>query len=241
MHFNGVDITKYAKILNIQRSILPPIENKSIEIPGREGSMFIKNRLKEREIFIKLELKGVNRRNVYSKARDLLALLYTDNPAELWFNDDPDYYYKAILSGDTNLSLIYLYGIIELKFICYDPYMYHRRGKEIRYSHNSGLEQIELYNNSDFIADTIFDFTALDFGKSNLSIRNLTNGTGINTSANINTMHMDSKRNLIIINGAIANDKLTFSSSYITLAPGLNTIEFNFRTQGTIKYIERRL
>lgn len=240
MHFNKIDINKYAKILKIERDILPPIENQAIEIPGKHGEMFVKNRFGKREINITIELKGANRRNVYQRARELLTLLYTEVPAELWFDDEPDYRYYGILSGDTDMSLIYHYGILKLKFICHDPFIY-MHGKTIQYSHNSGLEQIKLYNSSDFIADTIFDFSALDFGGSNLSVRNLTNGTGINTSANINTMHMDSKRNLTIINGAIANDKLTFSSSYITLAPGWNTINFNFRTKGSIKYIERRL
>jgi predicted phage tail component-like protein len=121
MIFNNIDFSEHFKILDIKKSLLPPIENSLYSIAGKHGAMLKNSVLKPKVIEVKIEFKG--KANFEDKIRELGSLLYTKELSKL-FLPNSDKYYLAKLDGDTDLDKFLYYGVTKLKFIIPDPLAY---------------------------------------------------------------------------------------------------------------------
>ncbi|ERN52824.1 phage tail family protein [Alkalihalophilus marmarensis] len=123
-HFNGIDLRKWVIVEDKTRSLAPPIYNDLVEVPATNGAYQSGQRLGVRQIAIPVTFIGTNRADWMLKAKHFIGHILTNEPKPLWFSDEPDVYYNAILSGDTNLEEFVQYGRTTLLFVCADPFKY---------------------------------------------------------------------------------------------------------------------
>lgn len=124
MIFNNIDFGNYIKVEKVRTTILPPITNKTKEIPGKIGVLYNKNSLGPRYIEVEIRIIEKNKKKVRGKIGVLASLLYTKEPKELRFKEEPNKYYKAILDGSTDLDRFLYTGFSILTFIALDPIAY---------------------------------------------------------------------------------------------------------------------
>ncbi|MDV2683799.1 phage tail family protein [Alkalihalophilus lindianensis] len=122
--FNGINLREWVAVGEKSRSLAPPIENKLIEVPGRHGSYNFGHELGVRQISIPVNLLGDTREEMMEKAKDFAGVLITNEAKSLWFPDEPDVFYYAKLSGQTDMEEFVRSGKTTLIFICSDPFRY---------------------------------------------------------------------------------------------------------------------
>ncbi|MBX6361278.1 MAG: phage tail family protein [Acidobacterium ailaaui] len=125
--FNGRHSSEFPLIVNSKpRQIAPPISPKLLSIPGRPGAYDYGAEIGTREITIGVSIFGDNSSEYRSAIRQIAAwLLPLDGkPKQLIFDDEPDKYYLARLSGQTDLDELVTFGSTTLTFLCADPHAY---------------------------------------------------------------------------------------------------------------------
>ena len=124
MIFNNIDFTEYFIVENISRSVLPPISTRTAKISGKVGNRFIKNELGSLNIDVSIRVIAKDRKDLQEKTRDLATKLHTDELKKLYLDDEPERYYLAILTGNTDVKKIGMTGATILSFYCPDPLCY---------------------------------------------------------------------------------------------------------------------
>lgn len=120
--FNGVHANTHGlKVVTVDRSPLPAIENTLLEVPYTNGAYFVKNRLKPRTIDIDVKVIGTSEADLRTKVRNIGAWLYSKQPAVLKFDDETDRQYLAVVDA-TSLQEVLLLGEGNLRFLCPQPY-----------------------------------------------------------------------------------------------------------------------
>jgi len=135
MIYNGIDLKQFFKILKINKSVLPTMENILKEIPGKPGAIVSRTKLKPIQISAEVEVKGPSKEGLNTIIRELAGLLYAEGTRQLRLPNELDKYYMAKLEGDTALEEIFNYGRTVLRFICPDPLAY---GETITVSNVNG-------------------------------------------------------------------------------------------------------
>lgn len=136
-HFNGINLRKWVIVEDKTRSLAPPIYNDLVEVPATNGAYQSGQRLGVRQIAIPVTFTGTNRADWMLKAKHFIGHILTNEPKPLWFSDEPDVYYNAILSGDTNLEEFVQYGRTTLLFVCADPFKYDTQETKININNGS--------------------------------------------------------------------------------------------------------
>ena len=144
MIYNGIDLEQFFKILKINKSVLPTMENILKEIPGKPGAIVARTKLRPIQISIEVEVKGSSKEGLNTIIRELAGILYTEGTRQLRLPNEIDKYYMAKLEGDTALEEILNYGRTVLRFICPDPVAY---GKLVRVNLNNNTR---IYNNGTY-------------------------------------------------------------------------------------------
>ncbi|WP_416729196.1 distal tail protein Dit [Fictibacillus sp. JL2B1089] len=120
-HSNDFGIT----VLKVLRTMLPPLNDKSISIPNRPGSYWFGSDLGVREFKVLVAIKDVNKTKLIQKARLIASWLLSEEEEELIFDAEPDKSFFAFLGGTTEIeSTLANRGKITLTFYCPDPYAY---------------------------------------------------------------------------------------------------------------------
>lgn len=135
--YSGINLTEYIKVTKVNKSILP---NKNItltSIPNRHGAYYNRSTYEPRIIEIDYIFKGNNSEEYNKLIRDLASNLDANEPSELWFSDEPNLVYYAILQGDTGIDNIKNIGSGKLTFICPDIYAYSIDEKEVIMENNT--------------------------------------------------------------------------------------------------------
>lgn len=106
-------------------SILPPISLNTSTVPGRAGSFYFGQMLGDRVIEIPVFLVAESRQDLPAKIRELADWLFTDEPKPLILPHEPDKYYLAKVSEETNLEEFENTGRADnIRFVCNDPHAY---------------------------------------------------------------------------------------------------------------------
>lgn len=103
--FNGFNLSDLV-MCRMERPIMPPTELATEQVGGRHGALFRRTRMQDYVIPVTVWLRCEDRREVSALRHQLAALLYTEEPKPLYLPDEPDYYYLAIVEGDTLLGPI---------------------------------------------------------------------------------------------------------------------------------------
>lgn len=124
--FKGISSENYFVVEKVYRSLLPPVENASLKIAGKPGAYHQKTKLGIRKHDFVIRIREENIDNLNDAIRTIAGWLFSDQPAELVLNKEPDKYYLAILDGETDLEEIVRIGKGTLSFISEDPLAYDR-------------------------------------------------------------------------------------------------------------------
>lgn len=122
--FNGVDIPSFVKVNKIVNSILPAVNQRTVEVPGRDGLYDFGNKIGTRKIEVDYTIIAIDEVDLRSRVREFANWLYYDDAKPLVINDEPDKTYYAKVAGNTELDEILHIGQGTVQFICYDPYAY---------------------------------------------------------------------------------------------------------------------
>ncbi|AYY27349.1 distal tail protein Dit [Bacillus cereus group sp. Bce033] len=129
--FNGIHVenyfeNKYEKgffmVNDIRGRGILSDEIYELSVPRRAGSYYLGKRTPKRVIEIDFSLKGVSLLDIRKRIDELNKLLYTDNPVEIKFTDEPEYTYYGVKENvEENLEKSNIHqGTITL--VCLFPY-----------------------------------------------------------------------------------------------------------------------
>ena len=104
------------------RGILERVIN-NIDIPGRDGTFILNQKIPVRELTVYFQIKGTNASDYLTKLTALHNALKTDGDVTIKFGDEA-YYRKGRLSTADNPPYDYFIGIGSFTLICQDPYKY---------------------------------------------------------------------------------------------------------------------
>ncbi len=129
--FNGRDLSKYIRVLDAERNLLPTVDNTVTTVTGRSGAIYDWDRLDIREIAVKYVMIADDTVKLQKLKREFAGVVKTAEPQKLVFSDEPDVYYMAKLDSDT--ALTQTLGVAEgvLTFICVDPLAYSQDVKSV--------------------------------------------------------------------------------------------------------------
>lgn len=124
VEFAGNKLHEYFKILKIQRTVLPPRNNFTKEIPSIHGSLYTGYKYQPKKITLECALTAEDNEDFMDKAQIIAYILDTKSPSKMILGDSKDIYYYAVVDGETNIERIYKHGKFNIDFICYDPIGY---------------------------------------------------------------------------------------------------------------------
>ena len=114
--FDGTHSDEYKLIVKTKRQILPDIDDKYIDIPGRDGAYLVSGKAKDRLFHLRCQLEFESLEALRALVRNIAAWLYTDTKSELVFDDEPDITYIAKLSGAIEYETAKAYGEFDIVF-----------------------------------------------------------------------------------------------------------------------------
>lgn len=237
--FNGQHSSTFGvAIKSKNRQLLPAVNDRYIEIPGRHGGFHFPGELQDRIIELECAFTGTSRQDLREKARQIAAWLYTAERAILSFDDEPGRYYMAKLDGAIDPEQLFVLATFTLTFRC-EPLAY---GAEVQADFVS--DQATITNPGTFEALPIFNatFTAI---ASEWKVTLGTKYVRVVHSFQIgDTLEVNCATGAVLINGARAMDKLDWQNSeFFTLPPGTNTLEITPATvcTATVRFNPRWL
>jgi phage-related protein len=226
---------------------IPPNEDISQSVVGKDGAYFYKKVLKPREREIPCYIDGLTE----TQKNTLQQALYIKTPQKLSFNDvDPIYKYINIVSNGLSEWNVIQYsdglyrGYFNYKVIAYDPVWYSTTPLvgALKYNtgltYNSGLKYND-YNNPNYQNNitTTRNFTLANNGSYNAKMKVILIGNGTNISITNNTtgksftissmnseqVVIDGLKGQINDGGSILKTSI-FSGYFIEVVPGNNSM-----------------
>ena len=137
--FNNIKIPAFVKVNNIKMSVLPPVSQNTVVVSGRAGSYDFGNTIGEKTIEVTVSIIADSPSDLRDKTRQFSEWLYTEEAKELVILDEPDKYYLAKFTGNSDMSDILKVGQGTISFICTDPHAY-------------GQEKTHVYNPTEIVA-----------------------------------------------------------------------------------------
>lgn len=210
VEFAGQPLSKYCKILSVERDILPERENFSKEIPSMHGSHFTGFKYKERVITLEVAIIAISNEDLREKVRKLAEVLDVKNPSRLIIGDEPNKYYYAIVDGSTTIERSFKTGVIKINFICHNPIAYSVLWEtfmpdgKIFTLHNNGTTNTPPIIEVDFLNKASFFQATNHKGETVLVGR-----------------PKDSTKPNVAVTDVVINDNCQDSSTFTTLSPSL--------------------
>ena len=228
--FNGVDLSKYFIVTEINRDLTGNITNYLRDIPGKRGMLYSSDNKGSKTISIIVKLIDYDKLNV-TKTKDYLnSILVTDKLAKLQLADEPGKYELAKLDGSINFKRLFQGAEIQLKFINPSGIFY---SDEISTgTKNYGNVDTPFILKGTIQSDlvTILDNDTLD--KVTIDAKNIGVGT---------TFRYESEWEQVFINNNLRMNLLYAESDSLKLKPGENNITTQGLSDVTIEHQKRWL
>ncbi|MGA4464189.1 distal tail protein Dit [Bacillus bombysepticus] len=121
--FNKIRKDYIQMLVGRKRPSWAPVKRKLVRVPHRAGALFLNTETEERRIDVPLVIKAKKDMADLQKVKeDLADWLYTEQPAELIFDDELDRTYLALIDGSVDLDEIVNRGRGVITFVCPMPY-----------------------------------------------------------------------------------------------------------------------
>ncbi len=120
--FNGKRNDKVIPLQGVKRPAWAPIERSFLEVPHYPGGRLLRTETKMREVLVPVAFMYETSEQGEKLKEELADWLYTDQPAELIFDDEKDRTYLAVIDDELDPDQLVDIGQGVLKFICPMPY-----------------------------------------------------------------------------------------------------------------------
>lgn len=121
--FDGHDLTELFVVSNLRRPLAPRGVN-TIDVPGRDGSLFASATQSAVTLSLTLTVLSRDLQERSAAIRTLAALLSTKEPKPLAISDDGGLYYMAVPSSNADGMRYINAEAFEVTFTCPDPCLY---------------------------------------------------------------------------------------------------------------------
>lgn len=159
INFNGSTLPSGVIVNSVKVSILPELTQNTTKIAGRAGVHDFGTEVGTREIEVEITIKSSSFANLRAIIRSLADMLFTEDSKPLIILDEPNKYYLAKLSGDTNLDSIYHHAQGTLKFTCAYPFAISTAQKNFNHVPTSPEQVIGFLNNGTATVYPIMEYT----------------------------------------------------------------------------------
>ncbi|KZD27478.1 distal tail protein Dit [Bacillus cereus] len=121
--FNNIRKDYIQMLVGRKRPSWAPVKRRLVRVPHRAGALLLNTETEERRIDVPLVIKAKKDMADLQKLKeDLADWLYTEQPAELIFDDELDRTYLALIDGSVDLDEIVNRGKGVITFVCPMPY-----------------------------------------------------------------------------------------------------------------------
>lgn len=124
VEYAGNYLHDYFKVLSIERTLLPPRENFTREIPSLNGKIYTGFKYSSKKYVLKCALVSEDNIDFNDRIKDIAFILDTKKPSKLILGDNPHCYNYAVVEGEIDIERIRYTGTFDITFICYDPISY---------------------------------------------------------------------------------------------------------------------
>ena len=231
--YDNVDLTATFQIVSMDIPALPKIEAVTHDIAQRAGSYFAMRKIGTREIKVKLRLDAESRdpMAIFKAWRGVTSKISKDEPKKLYLNDTD--YCWALLVGETVIEDEAYYGVVELTFMCFDPYFYGS-------SHSEALTAGTTTTISVSGGAATYPTVTLTASASTVTIANVTTGETVTvtgrTSGDVLVFDME-KQQVTCSNVFVP---VSLASDFFSIGPGSTKVKPTGGS-GTLTYLERSL
>jgi predicted phage tail component-like protein len=213
--FNGIDLTPYLVVKNIRRSVKAAQQRVGINIPNRDGSVFVRKDVGDIILVVEVTIIGSSRENYLENVEIVSQALDVSEPVLIQLYDEPYRNYKGILDGTTDLTTIHSFGTAILNFVC-EPYKYGE--------YKTSITNTILNNGTIPTADWRTTITFTGAG-SDVTIAIGTNSLVINQAVvSTDILIVDFKLRTVKLNGTLIMDKVSLASDFFELPIGFSTL-----------------
>ncbi|AWC29477.1 distal tail protein Dit [Bacillus cytotoxicus] len=121
--FNDIRKDYILMLVGRKRPTWAPIRRRLVRVPHRAGAYLMNTETEERRIDVPIFIKANKDIADLQKIKeDLADWLFTQEPAELIFDDEPDRTYLAVVDGELDLEELVNKGKGVITFVCPMPY-----------------------------------------------------------------------------------------------------------------------
>ena len=231
--YDGVNLCDIFQIVDITIPLLPTVEAVTHDLAQRPGSYFAARKVGTREIKLKLRLDAETRNpmGIFQAWREYSDVLCKSEPKRLYLDEEK--FCNAIFVGESQIEDDAYYGVIELTFMCFDPYFY---GEEHSLDIPTGNRKtINPLGNC-----ASFPIVTIKTNGTMFAVKNVTTGESVELgplSSNVGTITVDMERQISMLGDAYQPVKL--ESDYFSVSPG--DVVFFSNCSGTIAWRDRWL
>lgn len=224
--FKGLSLPSGVIVREVENTVLPPVNPKTIEIAGRHGGLDFGRTYGMRQINVLIGVKGDSLEEVRSIVRQLAKQLNSENLESLILLDEPDVEYQARVTGESSLKPLYRYEETTIQFLCPDPFP-NDLTKETVNLNGTGTTNVNVLGTAETYPTFTINVTA---SVGSFTITNVVNNVITTLTVNDNFVNgdvvkIDCESGEITVNGSIRN-LLTLDTDFIELSSGTNTLDF---------------
>lgn len=123
MIFDGYDFSHLLVVEEINRPLMPRIDNRTVSLSG-DGSRTAAVRLEAGEIEVKVRIIECSKSEYEKARREIAGRLWGREARKLVLHDAPDLYNMAYVADSTDVDKLLNTGGVTLRFHCDDPVSY---------------------------------------------------------------------------------------------------------------------
>lgn len=120
MIYDGTDLRDYFHV-GYDRVVLPPVDVATVDVAGRDGSLFQRATLRPLAINAFFRWKKASPDGLSDRRRLVASLLFRRKPCRLVLPDEPDKHYLACVNGSSQLDSLGKNAKAYVTFTCPDP------------------------------------------------------------------------------------------------------------------------
>ncbi|KMY63338.1 Phage protein [Geobacillus stearothermophilus] len=207
-------------------------------VPGRDGNILFPGWLDDKRMECTLGVRCARSERI-AKLREVARWLYTKERKQLIFDDSPDVYYMAKVSGQVDVEHLQGISLVKVAFQA-EPFAYSVNKTSVSKQITASDKQITLVNNGTYdvfpvikVSNANTNSLSLALGNDKLNISNALQTSDILT--------IDCDEMTVLLNDTNILDKTT--GTFLTLRPGTNvmTIEAQNTLNVSVEWRERFL
>lgn len=235
LYINGIRLNEYMDILSVSESILPPLSTHTVQVPGKPGSLFLRQVVDKKVIKVMFNIRAESFEERSGIIDEINPILFTGK--ELVVTLPNGRRYKAVVDGETDLANALFDGYGDFTLVAIDPISY---GDTI-------TEELQAHGQY-FYAGTFETrgvFTIFSRDTEQVRIQILSESSSEHDFIEINdnfisgdTIIIDMEKETVVKNGLLIMDKVNWAGDFFDIKSGYYNLLFR-GGDGYFTYEER--